>query len=194
MAEEKQNKGILVCSCCGEPVEENSAYTVSNRIFCEDCYEEMTFECEMCGERFLDEDRELWGDMSICPDCLEEFVPSFDEEENDEETAEAYEEMRETYIGRRITGRGCGVHGLEYIDDDSDPAGITYSLTITVDENHVVTDISRLRASIMLWEDVKSSDWRSYPIDPEDYEDKVEAMFDEYDIEFIDTDEDSIDD
>ena len=102
--------------------------------------------------------------------------------------------MKAAYIGRRITGRGCGKHRLEYIDDDSDPAGITYSLTITIDDHHIITDISRLRASIMLWEDIKSSDWRSYPIYPEDYEDKVEAMFDEYKIEFVDIGDDAFDD
>ncbi len=174
----------LTCTCCGTPIEKSSAYDVSGKYYCEDCYETETFECESCGERFPIEEQKFWGDMRICSECLEDFVPSFDQDENDEETEEAYESLRDTYIGLKTNDLSYGVHELEYIDNDSDPAGIYYFISVTIDEHGTVTDISRLRASIALWESVNSSEWAPYPIDPDDYDDRVESIWEDNDIEF----------
>ena len=140
--------------------------------------------CEICEARVPEDELTWWGDCRICPDCLDERVPSFDEEENEAETTEAYEEMLERVLGLQTKHLRVGENLLTY--DAGDETAQVYSVTVTVDENGVITNVSRMTCEIQLSESTTSSDWRPYPIDGEDYDWIIDEMLEDY---LVDTDD-----
>lgn len=140
--------------------------------------------CEICEARVPEDELTWWGDCRICPDCLDERVPSFDEEENEAETTEAYEEMLERVLGLQTKHLRVGENLLTY--DAGDETAQVYSVTVTVDENGVITNVSRMTCEIQLSESTTSSEWRPYPIDGEDYDWIIDEMLEDY---LVDMDE-----
>jgi len=172
---------ISVCANCGAVLEEDDEqYTLEDgSVVCEDCYDEMFAACDLCGERVPVEELSYWGDCRICEACMEEQNPSFDEEENEEETAEAYEAMRQRWIGKHTEGLRVGENALSYTCSVRE-TDVSYALAVTVNDEGVITDISRLTAQMLMSEALTSSDWRPYAVDEYDYEDVVEEMLEKY--------------
>ncbi len=180
--EEDEGELVGYCSECDEPIYEGDEYhqTDNGQLLCESCYNDMFAECEMCGNVVSDDELVFLGDIRICPDCLEEQCPSFDEKQNKEETTEAYEAMLKRYIGRKsISFKGKTVD----LSTGTSDSNVDYSLSVTVDENGIITDISRLSAEMLLSEGVKSSNWRPYAIDSDDYEYVVDNLMEELELE-----------
>ena len=176
----------LKCADCGELIEEDNDYEEleDGTILCETCYEERyadCVECVICGEMKPADDMEPWGEYYICPDCLEEKCPTFNEIENEKETTEAYESMKKRYIGRKVSNFEDVSCELEY---DLDDPCVKYTMSVEMDEEGTITDISRLSAELLLSEWDTGSDWRPYPIERDDYEDLVDSIFEENDYEF----------
>ena len=173
----------LECSNCGELIEEGDEYEEleDGTILCEPCYEELYSECVICGEMKLADDMQPWGDYPICPECLEEICPTFVRAENEKETTEAYESMKKRYIGRKVSNFEDVSCELEY---DLDDPCVKYTMSVDMDEDGIITDISRLSAELLLSEWVNGSNWRPYPIKSDDYEDLVDSIFEENDYEF----------
>jgi len=159
----------LKCSQCGAPLEEDEAdYRLEDgSVLCSDCFDDGFFECEFCGKITSVDDMMYWGDCRICPDCLEDQCPAFDEEEVEKSTAEADEEFRTGVIGKKTSGLMEGENDLT-CDDESEPA-VCYELFVTVDGAGIITDVTRLRAQMLLCEGAATSEWRPYPIDEYDY-------------------------
>ena len=172
-----------VCAHCGEPLEEDESEQLEDgTLLCSYCYDELYAECEMCGKVVLRDDMLPWGDCSICPECMEEQCPSFDEKENEKETANAYEAMKERYIGRKVVNYKNQTLQMTYELDD--PC-VTYSLYVVFDEEGIITELSKLSAEMLLSEWVNGSNWRPYAIRNDDYDWIVDDMFEEY-VEFED--------
>ncbi len=63
------------CDNCGCGVDEDYAYFVSGRPYCEDCYHDMFYSCQRCdvtvvqGDDIYIEDK----DMNVCQDCAEYY-------------------------------------------------------------------------------------------------------------------------
>ena len=168
----------LECSNCGEPIEEDEEYETleDGSLLCSSCFDELYAQCVMCGKAVLRDDLKPWGDDLICPDCLEKECPSFDPKENEKETAAAYEAMKRKYIGRKVAKCKDAPSELEY--DSSDPC-VRYSLSVELDDEGRICDISRLTAELLLSEWENGSDWEPYRIDSDDYGWLVDSMFDE---------------
>ena len=133
----------------------------------------------MCGEFTFIDDLEYWGDVLICPECMEEQCPDYDEEDNEEEVEAAFQAMLEKYVGRKNWKYGEGEHQLEYIDNDGETEK-RYSLSIKVDKDCRIVDISRLQATILLSESTTSSNWKPFPVRDYDYELVLEELLDGY--------------
>ena len=179
----------LKCSMCGEKIEEDEEqYTLEDgTIICESCFDDDYFICALCERIVPIDDMKLWGDCFICPDCLEDECPSFDEDENEENTTEAYERTRGRLLGKKTTGIPEGSTELFY-EWNYDGRIISYSFTVSVDQNGRITDISRLSAQMLQSESERYSEWRDYAIDPGDYEWIVE---DEVLSEYLEDEEES---
>lgn len=163
----------FTCALCGETFSVNDAaedfeLSDGSRI-CTYCFAEDYFTCDICGEIAPVENSAYWGDARICPDCLAERCPSFDEEENLREIAEAYEAFKARYLGRTVAEefRGQQVTVNWQVSDDTD---IDYELTVTVDDEGRIADVSRIQAEILLAEGITSSDRRPYAVDDSDYD------------------------
>lgn len=168
----------LKCAECGEIItEEGERYTLEDgTVICEECFDASYGKCDFC-DRIVPEDELIgYGDCRVCRDCLEEECPSFDEKENEEETTEAYETMCRKYIGKRTMGLRPGEDQLDQTGD----SGVYYSLTVTVNDAGVITELSRLTAQMLLSESVRSSNWAPYRIDEDDYMTIAEEMLDRY--------------
>ena len=175
--------GILECSNCGRNIKPGDEYyePEEDSVLCPGCYDFAFPKCEFCGTRVPEDDMEYWGDCYCCPECYEDFNPSFDPEENEEETTESYEAMLKRYIGRKSKSIRDDTVELEAEYDDC--GLVTYKMEVYIDEEGIVTDISRLTAEILLSESERSESWGSYIIRNEDYVDKVDAMMLDLDLE-----------
>ena len=94
-----------ICRQCGEPIDgddEDAVQLEDDSWVCSNCYDEAYFTCDICGEITPIEAGAYWGDAQICADCLEERCPSFDEQENLQETTAAYEALRARCLGRTV--------------------------------------------------------------------------------------------
>lgn len=188
---EELAEGDIVCSDCvdihckecekchdlfevEEMIEEDGDY------YCENCHDELFSECEICGSMTPNDELQLWGDLQICPECMEERCPTFDAKENEKETTAAYEKMLKKYIGRKSGNQSGRKIDLEYEFGDETP--MRYEISVALDEEGRITDVSRLSASMMLSESLQSADWRPYPIDNDDYEWIVDSMMDKLDL------------
>ena len=163
---ENENK-VLVCETCGEEIEEREAFEQKDGTFlCECCHDELYDTCEMCGEETLKEDLQWWGDCQICPACMEEQVPSFDEEENRAETAEALQILKDKYIGKKAK---ASLHGesieIEWGEERN------YTMTVEIDDDGFIADIDPISCEVMLYETVNSSQFAPYPVSNDDYDD-----------------------
>ena len=158
---------MMACDLCGAEIEDGDYYELSDgRIVCEDCYDNETDECGECGERFPVDDLEYWGDdFLLCPDCFQKYFPDFDPEQNMRETAEAYEEMKRRYIGRKLAN-----DSERYIKTDMDEDSFSYSLEIETDDHDVITNISPLSIQRCKSIGIKSETWLPYPVSADDYE------------------------
>ncbi len=76
------------------------------------------------------------------------------------------------------TDKPVGDYNLNYTLNTSE-TDIQYYMSVTVDENKRIIDISRLSAEMLLSESERSSKWSPYSIDPEDYEFIAEDMINE---------------
>ena len=163
------------CAECGEPIEDGDEVEIGDGEYvCPGCFDDNYFECEMCGAIQRADDAVQWGDCRICQDCLEEQCPSFDEEENLEETKPAREALRAKYIGKEACEEYRGsTFEIEWGDDPR------YTMEITVDDDCLISDIAPISAEMLLWESVNSSEYRPYPIDPDDYEIAAETIDEE---------------
>ncbi len=182
------------CAVCEKYFTEDSMQTLDDddeTLVCENCYEDSTEECAMCGSRFLEDDMTYWGDVRICPRCLDDQCPSFDEDKNQEQTQEAYDAFCAKYIGKRVVDQEAGEIEMEMTVGDEAPT--SYSISVTVDENGIITEVSRLTASMMLSESYQNSDWRPYPIDSSDYDFWAEDLLED-NLEFADEDDEDEED
>ena len=190
---EELDNGDIVCKGCAEGCckkcenceglfQEDELTEEDGKYYCEYCHNELFGECYMCGRTVPEDDLQFWGDVRICPECMEEQCPSFDEDENEEETTEAYEAMLKRYVGRKST---------KYKGQDVDLSTGTcgsntdYSLTVTLNDDGIITDVSRLSAETLLAESERSSEWRPCAIDPDDYEWVVDDLMEELELEEI---------
>ncbi len=181
------------CAVCDEYYIEDSMKALDDddgTLVCEDCYEYRAEECGICGGHFLEDDMTFWGDIRICPSCLDDRCPSFDEEKVEEETQEAYDAFCAKYVGKRVLDQETGE--IEFDETVGDEAPTCYSISVTIDENGVITEISRLTASMLLSEGERSSDWRPYPISSSDYRFWAEDLLED-NLEFADDDNDEDD-
>ena len=151
---------------------------VGDEYYCEDCYDMVTVECEDCGKRVPEDEIRFWGDCRICQECMDARIPEYDQEENYRETEAEYNEMKEKYVGRMTVDLDIGENNLDYTCE-GDGTDLRYTITVTVGSDGRITDISRLSAEMLLAEDCKNSDWAPYPIDPDDYSDIVNDMFED---------------
>lgn len=173
----------LECSNCGDDIKPDEEYALleDGTILCLGCYDSAFPECVFCGKRVSELDMEYWGDCLCCPECYEGFNPSFDPEENEQETTEAYEAMLKKYIGRKSTTIRDDSVDLEL--ECTECGLVYYRLTVDIDEAGTIYGISRLTAEIELSESQKSSSWGNYIIRDEDYVDKVDKMMKDLDLE-----------
>ena len=170
-----------ICAECGEEIEEGAdTYETDNGIICESCFNDKYFICDLCDKVTPIDDMKYWGDCRICPECLEEECPSFDQDENDKETDEAYKEALEEYIGRKTTF-SPGSHYLTYKFRYTD--NTEYSINVTIDDENRISELTRLRAQTLVWESDTSSEWEDQPIDEGDYDWILPNMLDEYLVE-----------
>ena len=179
----KNTEDAKECSNCREIIETDEEYAIQEdeTILCYRCYSHQYPKCEFCGERIPEDDMKFWGDCYCCPECYEGFNPSFDEEKNEKETTEAYEAMLKRYMGRKA--RFVRDDSVDLELETSDCGLVNYKMTVDIDEDGVIYDISRLTAEILLSESERSSDWGSYIIRNEDYKDKVDEMMLDLDLE-----------
>lgn len=175
------------CENCGGLFQEDELTEEDEKYYCEYCHNELFDECYMCGKMTLRDDLQFWGDVRICPDCMEEQCPSFDENENEEETTEAYEAMLSRYVGRKSTKfKGQKIDlSTGACDSNTD-----YRITVTLDDDGFITDVSRLSAEMLLAESERSSEWHPYEIDSDDYEWVVDDLMEELELEEIGDEED----
>ena len=172
----------LVCAICEERIKKGSDYVIldDERVICEECKDEYCTECCICEKTCLYDETEAWGDDRICQDCLEEICPSVNEIDNERDTQKAYEAMLKRYVGKKVLNADEVDLELEY---DLDDPCVTYRMSVDVDENGFIKDISRLSAELLLSEWVNGSKWRSYPIQNDDYTTIVDEMLDDYEFE-----------
>ena len=170
-----------ICANCGFDIEEDEEYHVTEdgSILCDNCFDTLYGICYMCEKITLIDDLEYWGDVLLCPKCMKEQCPDFDEEDNEEEVEAAYQAMLKKYIGRKSWKYEEGAHHLEYVDNDGETEK-RYSVSIKVDKDGRIVDISRLQAMILLSESITTSNWKPYPIEDFDYEFVIEDLLDDY--------------
>lgn len=156
------------CVNCGEIIADGEGELFRGEWYCDDCYNELTATCDICGKTVLAEELRFWGDNQICQDCMEERAPSFDKDQNFKETEPAYLAMKQRYIGQKTEDLEQGEHGFSY-SITTDETDIRYYISVTVDSDGIITDISPLAAEILLSEGTTSSEWEPYPIDDDDY-------------------------
>lgn len=181
----RKNTGeeTLECSNCSDKIKPGDEYALleDGTVLCTGCFDFAYPECEFCGKRIPEDDMKYWGDCLCCPDCYEGFCPSFDPEENEKETTEAYEAMLKKYIGKK--SRSIRDESVELEREYDDCGLVTYRMEVDVDEDGIIYEISRLTAEILLSESANSSNWDDYIIRNEDYEDKVADLMEELDLE-----------
>ncbi len=175
-------KETLECSNCFDEIEPGEEYALleDETVLCLSCFDSAFPRCEFCDKRVPEDDMKYWGDCYCCPECYEGFCPSFDADENEKETTEAYEAMLKRYIGRKSRSIRDDCVTLEKEYDDC--GLVTYRMAVGIDENGIIQTISRLTAEILLSESEKSSSWDDYIIRNEDYADKVDRMMKELDL------------
>ena len=111
---------------------------------------------------------------------MDDGTSRYNREENDRETQEAYEEMRKRYVGRKVLNPEKVDRVIEYEAED---IGTMYQLTVELDENGVLTELSRLSAELFLNRAEEVIKRRPYPIQNADYETIVDAMLEDYEFE-----------
>ncbi len=139
--------------------------------------------CSRCGIVLPKSKYIPWGTDMLCPDCMEMICPSFDEEKNKSQTTAAFQEMRKRYIGRKVRS----VRGeVKRIDIDIYGRNfIHYYMDIAVDQQGIITDVSRLEAIMLPGPHSGYNEGRLYPITDEDYVTTVDVIFQD-DITFED--------
>ncbi len=94
-------KESLECSNCSRVISPGDQYAqINDSILCFGCFDWAFPKCEFCGKRVSEDDMLSWGDCNCCSDCYEGFNPSFNTEENEKETTNAYKVMSKKYIGK----------------------------------------------------------------------------------------------
>lgn len=158
-----------ICCQCGEPIDEDAVHLDDGSWVCASCFEDCYFTCDICGEITPVEDSSYWGDAQICAECLEERCPSFDKQENLQETAAAYEACRAKYLGRTVAEKYRG-QTVTVSWGYSDETDIDYELTVTVDDECRIADLSPIQAEMLLSEGISNSERRPYPVCDDDYD------------------------
>ncbi len=114
----------LICSCCGEIIDEDDSYyeLEDGSIICDSCFDDQYGICDSCGKVELSDELTYWGDSLLCRSCLSDALPDleYDQEENEEETTEAFEEMKSRYLGKKTWDLETGPNLLSYVDDSYD--------------------------------------------------------------------------
>ncbi len=156
-----------ICAMCGEDIEDVDYHDLPDgRIVCDYCYDNITAECSECGTRYLKVCLERWKyDYILCPDCFKRYFPDFDQEENRKQTEAAYEAMKRRFVGRKVQEWNKLKIRTE-MDEDS----FSYSIDIDMDENNVITDISRLTIKRCQSFGTARENWLPYPVSNSDYE------------------------
>ena len=157
------------CVNCGEIIADGEGEMFRGEWYCDGCYDELTATCDICGKTVLAEELRFWGDNQICKDCMEERAPSFDKDENFKETEPAYLAMKQRYVGKKTEDLAQGEHGFSY-SITTDETDICYNISVIIDSDGIITDVSPLTAEILLSEGTTSSEWEPYPIDSDDYD------------------------
>lgn len=147
----------------------------------EDFFQSM--ECAKCGISLQNRKSFKWGKNVYCPDCYEMICPSFDQEKNLKETTEAYLEMKERFLGRKVKDI-CNEKKRIDIDFYSRKY-VYYYLDITVNKNGIITDLSRLNAIELPGRHASLTEGRPYPVEPIDYSTTVDVIFED-DVSFED--------
>ncbi len=139
--------------------------------------------CSRCGIVLPENKYIPWGTDMLCPDCMEMICPSFDEKINKSQTAAAYQEMRERYIGRKVKGIRDEIRRIDIDMYRFD--FIHYYMDIAVDQQGIITEVSRLEAIMLPGPHSSYDEGRLYPITDEDYNTTVDVIFQD-DITFED--------
>ncbi|MGN1021196.1 MAG: hypothetical protein ACI4O7_12585 [Aristaeellaceae bacterium] len=166
------------CCECEAPIEEDDEDAVQledGSWVCSCCFDEYYITCEICDAVVPVDDSAWWGDARICAACLEERCPSFDAQENLRETAAAYEAFKTRYLGRRVVEALRGKTGPVRWQL-SDETEIRYEMTVTIDDDCRIADLSPIQAEMLLSEGFTSSDWRPYAVCDDDYDDAAEEI------------------
>lgn len=112
---------------------------------------------------------------------MDDVSSRYNREENERETQEAYEEMRKRYVGRKVLNPE---EVDRVIECEEETRGVMYQLTVELDKNGYISDISRLSAVLfrnLQYTEIKRK--RPYPIENDDYGFIVEAMLSGYKFE-----------
>jgi len=158
-----------ICALCEEELEEDDEGHIlkDGRLVCDGCFEYSCAACDDCGEYVEEDDLEYWGDdYRLCEDCFKQYFPSFDEKENEKETAEAYEAMLKRMIGKKTNREDDYIEIETDMDDDS----FRYYIEVWTDEEGKICNISRLRIERCQSISIKSETWLDYPVKPSDYD------------------------
>ena len=164
----------LICKECEEPIDEDDEpiELEDGSLICSECFDMYYFTCEMCETVHHVDDMKYWGDCRVCPDCLDEQCPSCDVDDNEEETQDAYDALKNEYLGKKAKEvyRGKTVD-FDWNTDMDGEYEISYHFQVTIDDNCRISDISRIKAETLLWESTTSSGYSAYPVNDYDYSD-----------------------
>ena len=171
-----QEENPLKCGNCYRMIKIGDEYALledgTNR--CMGCFDHLYPKCVFCGKRVPEDEMGWWGDCRCCPECYEDFNPSFNQEENEAKTNEAYQDMLSRYIGRK--SRTVRDDTVELEIECTDCGLVIYRMKVYIDEEGIIYEISRLTAELLQSESERSSSWEDYIIRNEDYSDKVDKM------------------
>lgn len=70
------SENYTICEYCNETFNINNMNTLNDSLYCEDCYNNQTFECDDCGDRESVEDNSGYLDDDgryYCSDCVEKY-------------------------------------------------------------------------------------------------------------------------
>ena len=178
-----------ICALCEEELEEDDKGHVlkDGRLVCDSCFEYSCAKCDDCGEYVEEDELDYWGDdYRLCEDCIQKYFPPFDEEKNNEETAEAYEAMLKRLVGKQTDREDDYIE----IETDMNEESFKYYIEVWTDEEGKISDISRLSITRCKSISIKSEEWVEYPVSPSDYdEDGIAEDLIRGEIEFIDDNE-----
>ncbi len=158
-----------ICALCGEKLEDDDEgrFLKDGRLVCDCCAEFRCAVCDECEELVEEDEMTFWGeDCRLCPECYEKYFPPYDEKKVLEETQKAYEGMLKRLIGKKTDREAEDI----FIETDMNDDAFKYEITVSVDQDGRICDISRYRAFRCASMSERSESWVDYPVRPSVYD------------------------